>query len=44
MPPSYEEVIEEKKLEESYDEWDHSNEFSPKYPVYSFDANAKNGK
>ncbi|XP_077295998.1 arrestin domain-containing protein 2-like isoform X2 [Arctopsyche grandis] len=36
MPPSYEEVEVEKRMEESYEEWDHSNEFSPRYPVYNF--------
>ncbi|XP_077295990.1 arrestin domain-containing protein 3-like [Arctopsyche grandis] len=41
MPPSYEEAAVDKRMKESHEEWDHSNEFSPRYPVYNFDVEKK---
>lgn len=37
VPPSYEEAVNEIRMEENFEEWDHTKEFAPKYPVYHFD-------
>lgn len=32
--PTFEEVVVEKRVKEDYEEWDHSPNFTPRYPFY----------